>query len=464
MNAPPPLPSSLSFVQRNAAVLKLFFIGLLGLLSLVLLRLVASTLEERLARHDKAVATITETWGKTQRLLGPVLMVPYLYKTESEEWVKGTDGKPVRAKILVPHNGVAYFLPEQLEIEGKIDPSRRQLGIYATHVYAAALKMQGRFAKPDFAFTALPNVEPQWDRATVGLAVADLRGTREALVLKWAGQEIAMQPGARLDGFGPGLHAPVNVPTDGAALDFAIELTLNGSGGLTFVPLGRQTKVNLASSWPAPGFHGAFLPVQREVGAQGFSALWQVSYYGRDFPQQWSPGAGPVPTAQTIEASAFGVNLVESVTAYRTIERAIKHGILFLTLVFVTFFLFETVSRVRLNALNYLLVAAALCLFYLGLLSLSEFIGFTPAYASAAGASLLLIGLYSRSILRSGRRAWLVSGMLGGVYGYLYFVLQLEDFSLLAGTAALFVVLAAVMFATRRIEANDATALAPAQS
>jgi inner membrane protein len=219
--------------------------------------------------------------------------------------------------------------------------------------------------------------------------------------------------------------------------------------------------VKLASPWPAPGFQGAFLPVQREVTPGGFNATWQVSYYGRDFPQQWSSGTLAAPAPSAIEAASFGVQLVETVTAYRTIERAIKYGVLFLALVFVTFFLFEVLSAVRLNALNYLLVGGALCLFYLGLLSLSEFIGFPLAYAGAATASVLLIGLYGRSVLQSTVRSLLICGMLGGVYGYLYFVLQMEDFSLLAGTAALFALLAAVMFATRRLDSGESAAAFP---
>ena len=109
----------------------------------------------------------------------------------------------------------------------------------------------------------------------------------------------------------------------------------------------------------------------------------------------------------------------------------------------------------RFNALNYLLVGAALCLFYLGVLALAEFLAFGVAYAVAAGASTVLIALYAWRILRSGRRAWLVGGMLGGVYGHLYFVLQMEDFALLAGTGALFAVLAAVMYATRLLEGRE---------
>jgi inner membrane protein len=215
--------------------------------------------------------------------------------------------------------------------------------------------------------------------------------------------------------------------------------------------------VQLTSTWADPGFSGSFLPVARDVTAQGFRATWQVSHYGRDYPQEWGThGSVLPPAASVVEASAFGVNLFQPVTAYRTTERAIKYGVLFLGLVFGTFFLFETVSGVRLNALNYLLVGAALYLFYLGLLSLAEFIGFALGYLVAATASVLLIGLYCRSVLRRGRRALLVSGMLTGVYGYLYFVLQMEDFALIAGTAALFVLLAAVMYATRRLTDDTA--------
>lgn len=453
MNLPPSLtPSPERFARRNATTLKLFFVGFLVLLLLAPLHMVESTLHERLGRHDGAVATITQAWGKGQRLLGPVLVVPYKYKTESEEWVTADDGRRFRDKVTRTNTAEAFFLPEQLDIEGSLEPSARRLGIYSTHVYAATLRLQGRFAAPDFAFASVAAPEPQWDRARVSFAISDLRGTREALTLKWAGTDVPLQPGARLEGFGTGLHAPVTLTANGGVLEFSLALTLNGSGGISFVPLGRQTSVQLASSWQAPGFFGSFLPITRDVGLDGFKATWKVSYYGRDFPQQWSSGSNSVPTAQVVEASGFGVNLVEMVTAYRTIERAIKYGVLFLGLAFATFFLFETMSAVRLNALNYLLVGGALCLFYLGLLSLSEFIGFTLAYVAAAGASLLTVGLYSWSVLHSGARAWLVSGMLGGVYGYLYFVLQMEDFALLAGTAALFALLAAVMYATRRGE------------
>lgn len=457
MNPPLLSPGPLekpAFLQRHAVTLKILFVAFLVLLLMVPLNMIDATRRERGARYQEAVAAITQSWGKSQRLLGPVLVVPYTCKVESEELIVGTDGRRYREKVVRVQNGEAFFLPEQLQVDGDLLPSARRRGIYATHVFEAKLRLAGRFAAPDLTFTGATALEPQWDRARVCFGISDLRGTREALALNWNGSATPLQPGARLEGFGTGLHAPVKLTPGATGIEFSLELMLNGSESLTVVPLGRQTDVRLVSSWADPGFSGSFLPVRREIGAKGFDASWQVSYYGRDFPQQWTNLQSTVPAAAVIEGAAFGVTLVQSVTAYRTIERAIKYGALFLVLAFATFFLFEIVSGVKLTALNYLLVGAALCLFYLGLLSLSEFVGFAIAYSVAAGASLLLVGCYGKRVLRSGSRALLVSGMLGGVYGYLYFVLQMEDFALLAGTAALFALLAAVMYATRRIEGN----------
>jgi inner membrane protein involved in colicin E2 resistance len=156
-------------------------------------------------------------------------------------------------------------------------------------------------------------------------------------------------------------------------------------------------------------------------------------------------------------AAAAGVTAFEG---YRMVERAVKHGALVLALVFAAFFLFEVLAGLRLHAVHYGLVGAALCLFYLALLALGEVLAPGWAYGGAAGASSLLITLYSAAILRAWGRAALIAALLAAVYGILYVVLRMEDFALLAGTGALFVALAAIMYCTRRIDwqAHDASA------
>jgi inner membrane protein len=204
------------------------------------------------------------------------------------------------------------------------------------------------------------------------------------LKLAWDSQPLPLTPGTQIDGLHAGLHADLpttgNVTTPNVGHTFSIEFALNGSGTLAFAPLAVQTSVRLKSPWADPSFTGAFLPTEREITPAGFNALWKIPYYGRDYSQQWTCLSDQASlNADKIEPSCFGVDLVTPVDSYRSVERATKHGALFITLLFTAFFLFEVLASLRLHALHYLLVGAALCLFYLGLLSLSEFIPFGTA-------------------------------------------------------------------------------------
>ena len=127
----------------------------------------------------------------------------------------------------------------------------------------------------------------------------------------------------------------------------------------------------------------------------GFDAKWKVSYYGRDYPQSWTSRTGNERfSVLSVTNSRFGVQFLSILDAYRYVERSIKYGVLFLVLVFTTFFLFEVTARQKIHPFQYLMVGAALCLFYLLLLSISEFIGFSWAYLIAAVVSTGLITWY----------------------------------------------------------------------
>ena len=434
----------MNLLRHHPVVAKLTGILALAVILTLALRLVTGLLEERAARRDAAVAEITGTWGRSQQLTGPFLIVPYRDQAASS---------PARAAVI---------LPESLLIDGQLDPVERHRGIYETVVYTTHLKLSGRFAPPDPASLGLPADRLAWDRAWLALGVDDLRGARSALSIRWNGQPLPLEPGARHDLLPAGVHAALPPLAAGAEpAEFSLELDLNGSGRLAFTPVGDRTEVRLRSPWTDPGFTGALLPTRRELGASGFEAAWQTSYYGREYPRQWTSDLAS-PGRDALARSAFGVELVDVVDAYRTVERATKYGLLFFVLIFAAFFLFEVLAALRLHVFHYILVGAALVLFYLALLSLSEFLSFGLSYLAAAGASTLLISLYSVSILQGGARSLVIAGALGGVYGFLFFVLRMQDYSLLAGTAALFAVLALVMYLTRKIDWHrDAGALPP---
>ena len=460
--APPPLAKSQpSFRRQNSTILKLLGVGALILVMMIPLLMIQGVLSERLDRRNAAVDEITASWGKDQNILGPVLCVPYRYRVMVVREVPAGDGRVERREVEETMLGNAYFLPELLKINGDVQTQLLHRGIYDAAVFRAQVVVSGKFGVPDLAALKIDPEDALWKDAFVTIAVSDLRGTREGLVLDWGGEKRPLLPGSQLPGYttgATGMFATEQPMT--APVDFTIPLDVNGSGGIFFAPFGVQNEAELKSNWPDPGFRGAFLPAERSVRADGFNAKWKVSYYGRDYPQQWTSRSGNERfNERTVTASLFGAQLLSILDAYRYVERSIKYGVLFFVLVFTTFFLFEMTARQKIHPFQYLMVGAALCLFYLALLSISEFIGFSWAYLIAALAATGLITWYCRYFLGGGVRTLMIGAGLGGVYTFLYITLRQQDYALLMGSVALFIVLGVVMYVTRRVDwyARDAS-------
>lgn len=452
MNETPPLPLPVIKKSNNRFALlgKIGGILILALLQLIPLAFVEGLLTDRLSRRDQATQDITSTWGTNQQIIGPVLIVPYRYYYTEKRQVL-VKGEMVWQDTQVTQDDVAYFLPSRLKVDGRATPQRLHKGIYQAVVYDAALNVSGEFAPPDFTPFKLGKYDVLWDKASLAVPIADLRGAQETLKAHLGDNDLLMLPGSTLKIYPQGIHADVpkfTAPT--GPVPFNFQLTVRGSGDLQFAPIGMENVVHLTSTWRDPSFRGTFLPTERTITPQGFDATWKVSYYGRNFPQQWR-GIENQFKPEDLTSSYYGVSFLTLIDSYRNVERAIKYGILFIALIFVTFFLFEILARLKLHLIQYGLVSAALVIFYLALLSLSEFVSFGLSYLIAAGLSTLLITAYCSRILgRKGLTFGLTTG-LAAVYGALYVILQLEDYSLLVGTAVLMAALAAVMYATRNV-------------
>jgi inner membrane protein len=441
-------------MRRNGTIIKLIGVGALILVMLLPLAMINGVLSDRLARRDEAVTEITSSWGSAQNIIGPVLGIPFHYQFKSMKDTTMPDGHVERREVEETLVANAYFLPESLDVSGDARTQMLHRGIYDAAVFRAEVKLAGKFAPPDFGALKIDLKDVQWKDAFVTIAVSDLRGTREGLVLDWNGAKRSLQPGSQLPGYTTGatalLASDQSIVTNA---EFSISLDVNGSGGIFFAPFGVQNQAVLKSNWPDPGFRGAFLPAERAVRADGFDAKWKVSYYGRDYPQSWtSIGGNQRFNATAVSNSLFGAQFLSILDAYRFVERSIKYGVLFLVLVFTTFFLFEVTARQKIHPFQYLMVGAALCLFYLLLLSISEFIGFGLAYLIAAVASTLLITWYCNFFLGGGVRTLMIGAGLAGVYTFLYITLRQQDYALLMGAIALFILLAIVMYVTRRVD------------
>jgi inner membrane protein len=418
---------------------KVLFIGLLILVLLIPIGMIEGLIRERTHRFDTARVDIASSWGEAQTVGEPILAVPFQFtRMAYEQPITITDE--------------LYLLPEELQITANVEVQELKRGVYRVPVYTARLRVSGRFSPPTLG-ADYEDLQILWNQAQIALPLSDARPVKEPVVLRSGDASADFQSGGtRVAGFGPQLvarYADLGLGAQNAPQAFSIELAIGGTGSLQFAPLGDVTRVNLTSNWPSPSFMGAYLPDEREPTSDGFTAAWRVLALGRGYPQSWKRSAPP-PLA--VAESVFGVELITPVGIYEASLRAAKYAVLVIGLTFTAYFLFELLAAVRLHTLQYLLIGASNCVFYLLLLALAEQIGFGAAYALSAAASVALIGMYSGAVLGSMRRALPVSAMLAALYGYLYVTLQAEDYALLFGAAGSFAALTALMYLTRHID------------
>lgn len=431
-------------------------VALLGLLMLIPLGMTETVVSERNGYHSGMLEEIAATWGARQTVVGPVLVIPYVEHLTSVDTVTDKDGTTRVVSKDIFNDHTAILLPKTLEIHADLKEEHRQRGIYDALVYSAKLNISGQF---DHSPLLKPGDEGgerriQWDKAFVMVGVSDTKALAETSDFSWGNAQIKLEPGTRQpDLLANGFHAPLSAPADTKTThDFKLSLTLHGSDSLNFAPLGETTKARITSTWAHPSFQGNSLPTKRTVNAQGFNAEWDIPYLVRNYPQYWV-----MDDKQKHDLNGFtaGVSLYEPVSLYSQVIRAVKYGVLFIGLTFLTFFGFEISVGKRLHVLQYSLVGVALSLFYLLLLALAEHIAFVYAYVSAAGVVVLVITLYTWAVLRSFRSAMLVLLLLSGLYGVLYLLLEMEDYALLVGTGLLAVATSSMMYVTRNLRQTD---------
>jgi len=438
-----------SFSPATILTAKLVVIGVLGLALWVPTSIIGLLVKERAERRDEVVGEVSATWGSSQVVEGPVLSIPVL------KWGEDVNGRTVKRTAWI------HQLPESLEIGGTLEPEVRYRAIYEVVLYRGDLSLCGTFPPLDPARWGVQPENILWDRAVLTFGVSDPKGLREVPRLVFDGSEIPLEPGAGRGPFPEGLAAELNLvpPTggEGAAIGFEIGVELAGSESLRFLPVARATDVRLDATWPDPSFDGAFLPAERIVDEDGFEASWRVLSLHREVPQHWLVEDGfDVYHGDTLKGAAFGVRLLFPVDAYQRTTRTVKYSVLFSLLTLLGFFAVEVGGKTSIHPVQYMVIGFALCLFYTLLLSLSELVGFNPAYGLASVVIVTLISAYIHAIVRSKKLTALCAAVLAAVYGSLFVMLQLEELALLMGTVLLLVLCAVVMALTHRLNRNGA--------
>lgn len=452
---------------RQSALAKALLVLLLWALLCIPLGSIERLVEERGASQAQAEEELGRTYSGAQTLAGPLLMLPPV----------SDGGAPARATVL---------FPQALQVEGDMQPQERYRGLFRVNFYRLEARLTARFRLDDAALAGGAAMKPG-EAPLLVLAMADLRGIEDIQAAKLDGQPLDFRPGrAGLAGCTDLQNLQATLPADavqrlrnGEAVDFAMTLRLAGQKRLGVVPAAQKTEVHLRSPWPHPSFGGRFLPVERQVGADGFDARWRISSLASAARGQWQARLqGPVAAASAAGAAAcaagdtaclaatagtaapclsagidqLDVELMAPVDIYAMSLRAAKYGAFLVGMVLMAVALFELLQRLRLHPIQYALVGLSIALFFLLLLALSEKLPFGLAYLVAAGASVLLLGLYFGGALGSWRRGWGLGGFVALLYGALFGLLSSQNNALLLGAVLAFGMLSAVMLATRRLD------------
>lgn len=437
-------------ISKLSRPARMMVVALVALVLLIPLEMVESVVRERYHTYQTVVADIAGAWSSDQLVAGPILVVPFNEKIEvRDEYITPQGEKKITQRWETCRRR-AVILPDVLNYDGELIPEMRRRGIYEVQVYTANLVVSGVFRNTPEVVASLSSVdrleEIEWSEAVVAFGLSDPRGIVEVDGFDFNGQPAQPRPGTTLDAIvARGFHMEVGETVEDD-LEFNLPLVMRGSGSLRFLPLGETTTGSLGSDWPHPSFIGDVLPADRVINDDGFTAEWTIPLLNRSYPQAWVAG-----TAVDVHEIEAGVRLFEPVALYDLVTRAVKYGLLFIALTFLTLGLIESVFDIKLSLVQYLLIGVALAIFFLILVALAEHIGFTTAYIVASSIVVVINTLYCAAILPRRSISILVGGVLTAIYGILYTILKAEDFALLGGTALLVVALMVTMYFTRTI-------------
>ncbi len=438
-------PQFTPLVPSRSMGMKLIVVCALALLMTIPALFVWSLIEDRSHRADEVVNEVSALVGGPQVFLGPVLGVPYT--------IAATAVKPAE-------RGVYLVFPARGEATAGTSAEVRHRSLFKVPVYHSDVHFQAAFDLAGVPANAPSGAELNWNNAELLVGVADPRGAQADATAVINGQTVTLTPAAVLPTasviLSSGGETPltlfgarvVDVLKPGARFEVSAALKFTGAQRLAILAFAKSTDVTIKGDWPHPSFEGGFLPSRQTVSDSGFEAQWTVPFIARGVPAEGGTDIFPGRLGRT----ALGVSFVDLADPYQSVTRSLKYAVLFIGLVFLSYFLFEVAAGRRVHPAQYILVGIAQLIFYLLLLSIAERMGFDLAFAIAATATVTLISAYAGWIFASRRYGLRALGAFGFLYALIYLLLRLEDEALLVGAIASFAAIAAVMYFTRRLD------------
>jgi len=435
---------------------KITFLIVLLITLLIPLIFVGELVERREKLFKETVKEIGNEWGKSQKIIAPVISLSYkdssLSKDDSIRNEKNVVVQPVERRIAI--------LPEELNVTVELKDELKHRGIYNATVYTANMKLTGYFSTKDF-----PDKNDMIGYLSIGLSDTKALVKVNKFKLGNVEKDLEVISGTMANPlFTNGISGNIGPEYDGMMkedkIPFEIDIDFRGSRKIYILPLGKKNHFDMKSNWKSPSFSGV-LPVERNIDGNGFTAKWEVSNLIRNYPQvldidkdvyydfeeSYSDG-----DYDGEESTIVKVLLYNSVTDYTQIYRACRYGILFILMSLVIVYIFEIVSKKVAHYVQYIVVGFSLVMFYLLLLSLSEHLGFEMAYLLASLAIVIPNSLYVASMTDNKKFGIGMFIFLSGIYAILFSILRMEQYALLAGTLLILAMLYVVMYLTKKAD------------
>lgn len=438
---------------KTSITARMIMVGILVIILLIPLTYINTLITERSLRQQDVVDEINEKWGNNVLIYGPILKLPYKTYTETSTYNEKTKTYLKESKT---HINYAYIFPENLNADVTVNSKTLKRGNFESAVFTTIMDFSGQFGTIDLTSRGIKSEDIDWNRATILIKTSNLKGIKNAIQLKLNKRSLDFETNFNDDsksynGYLDELESAFLNVDDLKLLttsSFNINIAFNGSKHIKIIPLGKTTTMKMASNWPDPSFTGNFLPNDetKSISKNGFKADWKVLHINRAFSQYY---LNKIPN---LDEFAFGTTFMVMVDEYQKSERSAKYGFLVIALTFLIFFLIQTMSKIHIHPFQYLMIGLALTMFYTLLVSISEHSDFLKAYLVAGISVIFLISLYSKSILKNMKFSIFIATSLTALYTFIYVIIQLENYALLVGSIGLFLILAGVMFVSRKID------------
>lgn len=269
-------------INKNTKLKKFLTILTMSLILLIPNAFISNIISDRMQYKLKAVENIAKSWATAQIIQAPTMNI---------------SGKELKL-----NNYEALI---------NIKTETRKKGVFKIPVYIAEVTQKGTF---DNEHKTLKNTA-----LTIKISISDPRGYIDEPQFNINNQGFKNSKDTIFIN---------DLTTNSNNIPFEIKYKIKGINDISVIPEGKTNKISISGDWKDPSFSGDFLPIEREITNNGFSAKWNI------------------PKIAISESNAkINTSLLILDDNYSLAQKTSKYAFLLLSLIFTGYFIFEITSK-----------------------------------------------------------------------------------------------------------------------